>query len=162
MKIHKSEQDKKFDQYNILMDYYIDTINQLLEISKSLKILPFKVILGLNYIKKYIVDNRFDVLENGINYLLTNKNIILNFDISNLDELDEFDEEFDDNISIKSYVHKIKEKQQNEALQNSDDMINLIIEIKNNTKKLCQEDIIIIKKHFELLIIILEQITNLF
>jgi hypothetical protein len=159
MKTYGSEQNDKFDKYNILMDYYIDTIEKLLDTSYSLGILPFKVILGLSFIKKYISDNRFDVLENGINYLLTNKDTVLNFDISNLDELDE---DFDDNISIKSYIHKIKEKQQDDSLKNSDDMINLIIEIKNNTKKLCQEDITLIKKHFELLIIILEQIKSLF
>lgn len=159
MNEHTIEQDDKFNKYNILMDYYIDTIYTLLDTSKTLKILPFKIILGLGFIKKYISDNRFIVLENGINYLLTNKNTILNFDIANLDTLDE---DFDDNISVKSYMNKIKENQQDEILKNSDDMINLIIEIKNNTKKLCKEDIMLIKKHFELLIVILEQIKNIF
>ena len=125
----------------------------------------------MNFIKKHISDNRLDTLQNGILYLLSNKDTILNFDLEKLDELDE---DSDDNMSIKSCVNKFKKNNDvistntsslNTSLSNistSDDMLNLIIEIKNNTKKLAYDDIIIIKKYFELLMIILEKIQNIF
>jgi hypothetical protein len=151
-----------FEKYNYLMDTYIDTIIKLIDTSYSMNILPFKIMFGLNYIKKYINENRFDILQNGIDYLLTSKDIILNFDIKNLDELDEDD---NDNVSIKTCINNFKTqqtKQINSISNSDDDMLNLIIEIKNNTKKLCNSDIIIIKKYFELLILILENIKKIF
>lgn len=151
-------------QYNYLMETYINTIIQLIDTSNSMRILPLKVMFGLSWIKNYIQSNRFDILENGINYLLTNKDIVLNFDLEKLDELDE---DLDDNMSIKSCISNIKQTHTNIAnssniITDSDDMLNLIIEIKKNTKKLCTEDIMIIKSYFELLIIILEKIKNMF
>lgn len=154
------ENNTKIDTYNYLMDLYIDSIHKLIDNSYSLGILPFKVILGMGCIKKHISDNRLETLQNGIMYLLTNKDTILNFDLMKLDELDE---ESDDNMSIKSCVNKFKKN--NEMYQNistPDEMLNIIIEIKNNTKKLHFEDVKIIKKYFELLILILEKIQNIF
>lgn len=152
-----------FEQYNYLMETYINTIIQLIDTSYSMKILPLKVMFGLSWIKNYIQENRFDILKNGIEYLLTNKETVLNFDIEKLDELDE---DFDDNVSIKSCLSNIKHTSTNSNSSNiisdSDDMVNLMIEIKNNTKKLSPNDILIIKSYFELLIIILEKIQNIF
>jgi hypothetical protein len=85
------------------MDSYVETIHKLIDTSYSMNILPFKVRFGINYIKKYINDNRFDSLQNGITYILTNKEIILNFNLNNLNDLDE---DSDDNMSIKSCVNK--------------------------------------------------------
>ena len=61
------------DTYNYLMDLYVDTIHKLIDTSYTLNILPLKVIFGINYIKKYITNNRIEILQNGIFYLLTNK-----------------------------------------------------------------------------------------
>lgn len=160
----KSIDTNLITKYDYLMETYINTITQLIDTSYSMKILPLKVMFGLGWIKNYIQSNRFEVLENGINYLLENKDTVLNFNFSKLDELDE---DLDDNISIKSCISNIKQNHSNivnssNVITDSDDMLNLMIEIKNNTKKLCQEDIMIIKSYFELLIIILEKIQNLF
>ena len=159
-------QQEMFEKYNYLMDMYIDTIIKLIDTSYSMRILPFKVMLGLGYIKNYIQSNRFDILQNGFDYLLTNKETILNFDIANLNELDE---DFNDNVSLKSCISNIKHQQNtknqtntNNFISNSDDMLNLMIEIKNNTIKLSFDDIEIIKKYFELIIIILENIQKIF
>lgn len=152
------EQNQKLDLYNNLMEMYINTIIKLIDTSYSFGILPFKAILGMNWIKKHITENRVETLQNGIIYLLTNKETILNFDLKNLDELDI---DSDDNVSIKSCVNNFKQKN-NSNLTNSDDMLNLIIDIKNNTKKISSDDILIIKKYFELLIIILEKIQDIF
>jgi len=155
-----------FNQYNYLMDMYIDTIIKLIDTSYSMRILPLKVMFGLGYIKNYIKLNRFNILQNGFDYLLANKETILNFDIGNLNELDE---DSDDNISIKSCISNIKHHQNtknqtntNNFISDSDDMVNLMIEIKNNTLKLSSDDIEIIKKYFELIIIILENIKKIF
>jgi hypothetical protein len=151
-----------FEKYNYLMDSYIDTIIRLIDTSYSFGILPLKIMFGLGYIKNYIQSNRFDILQNGLDYLLINKETILNFDFANLNELDE---DFDDNISIKSCINNLKQTKQangNNFISDSDDMLNLIIEIKNNTKKLHSGDIFIIKKYFEVLIIILENIKKIF
>jgi hypothetical protein len=160
------KENEKLEIYNYLMETYIDTINKLIDTSYSFGILPFKAILGMNWIKKHISENRVETLQNGIIYLLENKEIILNFDLSNLDDLDK---DSDDNMSIKSCVNKLKKNNisiKNNNISNitnsSDDMLNLIIEIKNNTKKISSNDIDVIKKYFELLIIILEKIQKIF
>jgi len=168
MNYYGKEQINKLEIYNYLMDMYIDTINKLIDTSYSMSILPFKVILGMSWIKKHLSNNRQETLQNGITYLLANKEIILSFDLSKLDELDE---DSDDNMSIKSCVNKFRDQKSNlkknnqlndEPIHNSDDMLNLIVEIKNNTKKISKTDTIIIKKYFELLITILEKIQELF
>ncbi len=162
----KEDDLKVFDQYNYLMDTYIETIIKLIDVSCSMKILPFKIMFGLGYIKNYIKTNRFDILQNGFDYLLTNKETILNFNISNLNELDE---DFDDNVSIKSCISNMKQSKLHHTTHtniisnpDSDDMLNLMIEIKNNTKKLDIDDIELIKQYFELIIMILENIQNIF
>lgn len=159
-------QEEMFNQYNYLMDTYIDTIIKLIDTAYSMRILPFKIMFGIGYIKNYIQSNRFDILQNGFDYLLANKETILNFDIANLNELDE---DSDDNVSIKSCISNIKHNQNKNNQTNtsnfildSDDMLNLMIEIKNNTLKLGLDDIEIIKKYFELIIIILENIQKIF
>jgi len=152
------EINSKLETYNYLVDLYIDTIHKLIDSSHSLKILPFKIIFSMNYIKKYISDNRLETLQNGIMHLLYNKETILNFDISKLDNLDD---EINDNVSIKKCINNINDKN-DKNLSTSNDMLCLIIEIKNNAKKLSNDDLIIIKKYFELLIIILEKIQFLF
>lgn len=106
MNNNSHNQEEMFLQYNYLMDMYIDTIIKLIDTSYSMRILPLKVMFGLGYIKNYIQSNRLDILQNGFDLLLSNKETILNFDIDNLNELDE---DFDDNVSIKSCISNIKQ-----------------------------------------------------
>lgn len=153
-----------FNQYNYLMETYINTVIQLIDTLYSMKILPLQVMFGMNMIKEYIQTNRLDVLEYGINYILLNKDIILNFDI---DKLDEIDKDYGDNVSIKSCINNIKTTHKNvqdsiNIIANSDEILNIIIEVKNDVKKLCMEDKKIIKSYIELLIIILEKIKKIF
>lgn len=158
--IYEQEQTIKFETYDFLMETYIDIINKLINISNSFNILPFKLTLCINYIKKYINENRYETLQNGLNYLLVNKEIILSFDMKNLDELDM---DSDDNLSVKSCVNNFKKSSSNTQINyDPDGLLDLMIEIKNNAKKLKHEDINIIKKHFELIIMILEEIKKLF
>ena len=153
--------NEEFEYYNFLMDSYIETIIKLIDFSIEMRILPFKIWISINYIKNYIIENRIEILENGITYLLTNKEIILNFDISNLDDLDELDDDSNDNLSRKECINTIKKKNKFENLKEIE-LLNIIIEIKNNSKKISTNNIILIKNYFELLIDILQKIKNIF
>lgn len=159
-------QTDKFIKYNCLMELYIKTIIDLLDVSYGMKILPFKAMIGINWIKEFILANRFEILRGGLDYLLENKELVLNF---NIDKLDELDIDSNDNMSVKSCVSRFKNlnkfdipDKNNTLTQNSDDMLELIINVKNNSKKLSRFDVGIIKKYFELLINILEQIKQIF
>ena len=173
--IYEQEQQIKYETYEYLMGSYIETINGLIDFAYKLNILPLKLVFGINYMKKYINENRFDILQNGINYLLKNKETVLSFDIANLDELDI---DSDDNMSVRSCVNNLKNStissslssgsslnlnsQSNNLTSDTDKILSLMIEIKNNAKKLSKSDIDLVKKYFELIIIILEQIEKLF
>lgn len=175
--IYKQEQEIKYETYEFLMITYIETIHRLIDYAYKLNILPLKLIFGINYMKKYINENRFETLQNGINYLLRNKEVVLGFDIKNLDELDI---DSDDNMSVKSCVNNLKKSTgtkynfdtslsnefsnefSNNIPSDTDQLLNLMIDIKNNAKKLPIQDIELVKKHFEIIIMVLEQIEKLF
>jgi hypothetical protein len=95
--------DYKLDRFNMLTNNYIDTINSLLDLAVSNKIVPFKLLIGLPLIKDYIQTNRIDLLEYGVQYILSNKSDIMNFDINRLDELDS-----DSDTLIISIMLKLK------------------------------------------------------
>lgn len=150
----------KLMMYENLMDDYIGLIYDLIDSSNKMKILPLKIRFSIGLLKTFIRENKFDVLQNGINYLLLNKETVLNFDITKLDDLDI---DTDDNLSIKSCMNEYKKTLGTSAtLNEQDEFLNLIIEIKNNSKTLTQIELDIIKKYFELIIITLEQIQNIF
>ena len=152
----------KLERFSILTDNYIQTISSLLELAISNKLVPFKFMLGLPVIKDYIQTNKIDLLEYGIKYLLVNKNDILNFD---LDRLDELDSDSDDNISRKNYLSNISNIKTNVSITSdleSNDILDVIIHIKNNSKNLDNFTSQMIKSYVELLIMILEKIKLLY
>jgi hypothetical protein len=155
------EYSNKINLFNNFSDRYINVIEKLLDYSVSKKIIPFKIILGLSVIKKYISDNKVSLIQNGVQYLLNHKEIILNFDLTNLDELDNNSE---DNVSRKSCLHNISKVKDiiNENEYRDTEILDLIIQIKNNAKILNDTDRTIIKGYIELLILILEKIRDLF
>jgi len=199
--------DYKLERFDILTTNYIDTINSLLDLAVSNKIVPFKLLIGLPLIKDYIQTNRIDLLEYGVQYILTNKSDIMNFDINKLDELDSkvedlqcktlrdnklspfelkiqngqtkfaersemakpFDSDSDDNISRKEYINninsaklKINNKPNLSNNFDSNEIIDIIVQIKNNSKNLDNFTIQMVRNYFELLILILEQIKSLY
>lgn len=159
----QSNEMEVFETYDKLMNEYVETIVKLLDVAKDFGILPFKVTLGMGYIKNYIRENRFEVLTNGLSLLLENKDVVLNFDTSKLDELDNDD---DDNVSIKSCVNSYKKqsggRENIDMLKGSDEMLDIIIDIKNRSKNMDEEQVGIVKVYFEILIMLLEQIKGLF
>ncbi len=162
--------DFKLNRFDMLTNNYVETINSLLDLAVQNRIVPFKLLIGLPMIKDYIKTNKIDLLEYGIQYILSNKTDIMNFDINKLDELDS---DSDDNISRKEYISNINDFKSNKAFNknttnnlpnnfDSNEILDTIIQIKNNSKNLDNFTVQMIKNYFELLILILEQIKSLY
>jgi hypothetical protein len=152
--------DLLLDRFEYLKQNYIEIILNMIDFSTSKNILPMKIYFMVKYIKDYIKNNEIEMIESGINYLLPNKDDILNFNINNLDELE-------DNLSIKEIKKNINAQvtsglSYEQSFQKSNEIIKLIIEIKENSKKLNIIEIQTIKKYIELLISILEKIKILY
>lgn len=159
--------DLKLNKFEILVNNYTDTISSLLDLAVSNKLVPLKIIIGLPLMKDYIIKNRIDILEYGIKYILSNKEDILNFNINKLDELDKLDSDSDDNISRQECMSNIKTIKSSTHIDptnnfDSNEILDIIIQIKNNSKKLDDFTIQMIRSYVELLLLILEQIKMLF
>jgi hypothetical protein len=137
------------ERFEYLKNSYIEVILNMIDFSLNKNILPMKIYFMIKYVKDYIKNNEIEIIESGINYLIPNKDDILNFNINNLDELE-------DNLSIKEIKKNI------DNISNDNEIIKLIIEIKENSKKLNSVEIQTIKKYVELLISILEKIKFLY
>lgn len=158
--------DNKLNTFDVLVNNYIEVIYSLIDFSLRNNLLPIKLVLTIPFLRDYIKSNRIVLLEHGIIYLLKNKEQILNFSIEKLDELDELDDDSDDNISrkeCKNNITNIKDTFSSD-LKNieGNEILNIIIEIKNNSKKLDKQNIELIRNYINLLIIILEEIKKLF
>lgn len=158
----------KLTTFDRLVDNYIEIINYLLDMAIRNDLLPMRILITIPFLRDYIKDNKITLLEHGIVFLLKNKKEILNFSFENLDQLDELDDEHDDNVSRKecsSGISNIKNNLKNinelKSVDNNE-ILNLIIEIKNNSKKLDKENIELIRNYIKLLIMVLEEIKKLF
>jgi len=105
--------------------------------------------------KKNIKTNLLSVIQNSIKFFLEYKDEITNFNIENLNSNDE------------KNIDEIKKMMYENIHQNKIDIkeieiFDLILELKDNSLKLKNEDKILVKQYIELLIIILEKIRNLF
>ena len=145
------------EKFNYLTNQYIELIINLIDYCDEKKILPKKIIFFLDTIKKNLNENKFEIVQNSLTHILENKETILNFSFDSLEE-DNYSEKFDNLNNIHQLKKLIKNTNQNEL-----EIINLIIEIKKNSKKLLnKEDINIIKDYIEIMILILEKINVLF
>jgi hypothetical protein len=149
-------QQLPIEKFNYLTNQYIELIINLIDFCEEKKILPRKIIIFLETIKKNINDNKFDIIQNSLDHILNNKEIILNF---SLDTLEEKDIEKPNNLNN---IYQLK-KLINNTNHNELEIIDLIIDIKKNAKILLKkDDIIIIKDYIEIMIMILEKIKILF
>lgn len=152
----------KIDTFTHLSDKYLDVMNKILDYSVSKNLLPLKVTFGIGLLKKYIQENKIRLVQYGVEYLLNHKDYILNFSIDSLDELDTDSE---DNVSRKSCINNISKAKQVINLDidsEENEIMNLIIEIKNKAKTLNNTERTIVKGYIEVLIMILENIRDLF
>lgn len=132
-----------FKQYKILSDYYINSIYGLLDYSNSINIIPKKYSIFINNIKNYVVENKMDMIKNGLKYILLYKEEILNLTLDVLKSKD--------NNDVIDFF---------ENLEDVPDTFNIIFEILNNSKKLKKKDFDIIKEFIETIIMILEKIKE--
>lgn len=152
----------KIDTFTHLSDKYLSVMNKILDYSVSKNLLPLKVTFGIGLLKKYIQENKIRLIQYGVEYLLNHKDYILNFSIDSLDELDTDSE---DNVSRKSCIDNISKAKQVINLDidsEENEIMNLIVEIKNKAKTLNDAERTIIKGYIEVLIMILENIRDLF
>jgi hypothetical protein len=154
----------KIDSFSSLSEKYILVMDKILDYSISKNLLPLKISLGIGLFKSYIQENKIKLIQCGVEYLLNYKEQILNFSLENLDELDS---DSDDNSSRKSCMNNISQVKQVIKLDmcssyKENEILNLIIEIKNKAKKLNETDRSIVKGYIEVLIMILENIRDLF
>ena len=152
----------KIDTFTHLSDKYLSVMNKILDYSVSKNLLPLKVTLGIGLLKKYIQENKIRLIQYGVEYLLNHKDYILNFSIDSLDELDTDSE---DNVSRKSCIDNISKAKKVINLDidsEENEIMNLIVEIKNKAKTLNDAERTIIKGYIEVLIMILENIRDLF
>ena len=154
----------KQKQFSKLSDKYVEQIKKVLDYAVTKRIVPIKVIFGINLIKEYIDENRLKILECGIEYILKYKDEILNFSLESLDETNlsensNFSSNYISNINELKYIIK---QETNSTSTEELEIINLIIDIINNAKKLSSDEMDIIKNYIELIILILEKIKIIF
>ena len=144
--ISEESYDLKVEKYAIFMDNYKNALCNLIDYVKSLNIIPIKVKIKLPFIKKYINDEENDdeLLTNGIEHLLGNKDLIINFNINNIYDFNE----------VYSKVNK-----KNEFLDLIDEFVMSIKKKKNQIEK---ENIDVIKALFEYIFKLLQDIVSLF
>ena len=154
----------KIDTFYGLSEKYVIVLDKILDYSISKNLLPVKISLGIGLFKNYIQENKIKLIQCGVEYLLNHKEQILNFSLENLDELDS---DSDDNVSRKSCMNNINQVKQvikldMDSSYKENEILNLIIEIKNKAKKLNETERTIVKGYIEVLIMILENIRDLF
>lgn len=148
----------KAKTFSKLSDKYVEILEKLIDYANIKRILPLKVSIGIPLIKKYMIDNRVLLIQYGVEHLLNNKDLILN---SNFEDYDDFES---DNQSVKSCVSNIsKVKQVLNVIELTEDFVlEIIIQIKNNSKNLSQMDKTIIYEYVKILLVILSNIRDIF
>lgn len=154
----------KQKQFSKLSDKYVEQIKKVLDYAVTKRIVPIKVIFGVNLIKEYIDNNKLKILECGVEYILKYKDEILNFSLESLDETNlsensNFSSNYISNINELKHIIK---QETNSTSTEEIEIINLIIDIINNAKKLSSDEMDIIKNYIELIILILEKIKIIF
>ncbi len=153
--------ESRINNFYELQENYITVLINLFNLLEMNNLLPFKISLGLPFIKEYILKERSTILEYSIKYILTNKEEILNFSIEQYEEID------DDNVSTKACIKKIKkdiglDKEDTESNFLTNDILDIITQSKSNYKKMNKQTMELFKDYIKLLITILEVIKKIF
>jgi hypothetical protein len=134
---------ESFKQYKVLSEYYINSISGLIDFANSINIIPIKYSIFINKIKNYIIENKMEMIKNGLQYILNNKSDILNISLDTLKSKD--------NDDVLNFFEKFDD---------APETFNIIFEILNNSKKLKKKEFEIVKEYLETIIIILEKIKE--
>ena len=136
------------NEYYLLENDFFILLNDLVDFMYNNQLVPRKMLLFKDYVKSYINNNKIFILKSALDELLTIKDDILNFDFDNLNEIDDFD-----NFTVK--INKNKK-------DNNNEFIDMIIELKDRAIKLDKKSRKILKELMSVIILILEQISDLF
>ena len=123
----------KQTQFSKLSDKYVEQIKKVLDYAVTKRIVPIKVIFGINLIKEYIDANKLKILECGVEYILKYKDEILNFSLESLDEtnLSELSESSNFSSNYITNINELKNiiKQESKSgITEELEIINLIID----------------------------------
>ena len=144
----------KINKFHDYVNHYIIVLFKLIDFSKENNLIPFKILLMLPYIKNYLENNKVEIIQSSVKYILEYKNEILNFSSEKYDDLDE---ENDDNVSRKECIKNIKNIKKKVGFDDSeiksnffeDDILNFIIVLKNNYKNLDSDSIYLFKGYLK-------------
>lgn len=142
------------DQYYTLENDYFILLNDLVEFMYNNSLVPTKLILFKDIIKNYIQSNKIEIIKSSLENILPMKDEILDFNFDNLENLEDLD-----NLTCR-----INSKRNNkiENYSNSFEIFNMIIEVKDRAIKLSRNNKKILKQLLEIMILLLEEIYNIF
>ncbi len=140
----------RIDYFHDLLNNYILHIFDLMDHSIQLKLVSSHIMLFAPQFKKYIQNNKIEILQNCMNHIDDFRDF----------SFDDFND-MDDNQSFDKYMPKIK-KTNIKSTHDSDELFNFLLEIKNKSKKLNKKSHKLIKLKITNIIQILDNITNIF
>ena len=146
--------DNKLNIFNELTENYFLVIKSLMELAKDKNIIPIRYIILIPVLTSYIENNRVYIIQKSIITILNNKEKILNFSLNNLEN--------DNTVNLEKIKTIIDRENLNNCRDRESEFFDLIIQIKNNSLRLSDDDRNIFKAYIELMIKILEKIKCIF
>jgi hypothetical protein len=146
--------DNKLNIFNELTENYFLVIKSLMELAKDKNIIPIRYIILIPVLTSYIENNRVYIIQKSIITILNNKEKILNFSLNNLEN--------DNTVNLEKIKTIIDRENLNNCRDRESEFFDLIIQIKNNSLRLSEDDRNIFKAYIELMIKILEKIKCIF
>ena len=146
--------DNKLNIFNELTENYFLVIKSLMDLAKDKNIIPIRYIILIPVLTSYIDNNRVYIIQKSIITILNNKEKILNFSLNNLEN--------DNTVNLEKIKTIIDRENLNNCRDRESEFFDLIIQIKNNSLRLSEDDRNIFKAYIELMIKILEKIKCIF
>ena len=146
--------NNKLNIFNELTENYFLVIKSLMELAKDKNIIPIRYIILIPVLTSYIENNRVYIIQKSIITILNNKEKILNFSLNNLEN--------DNTVNLEKIKTIIDRENLNNCRDRESEFFDLIIQIKNNSLRLSEDDRNIFKAYIELMIKILEKIKCIF
>lgn len=145
------------DQYYTLENDYFIILHDLVEFMYHNSLVPTKLLLFKDIIKNYIQSNKIEIIKSSLENILPMKEEILDFNFDNLEHLEDLD-----NLTCKINSKKNNKNNNYENNQNDFELFHIIIEVKDRAVKLSTNNKKILKKLLEIMILLLEEIYNIF
>ena len=124
--------DNKLNIFNELTENYFLVIKSLMELAKDKNIIPIRYIILIPVLTSYIENNRVYIIQKSIITILNNKEKILNFSLNNLEN--------DNTVNLEKIKTIIDRENLNNCRDRESEFFDLIIQIKNNSLRLSEDD----------------------